>query len=395
MNRRYIPTLAFVVVLALGAVWLARHTYWKETEVPVFPSGEAAINPFYAAQRLARLLGAQAEWRQEFSLPPPGNGVIVMSGRRWNQFPSRDERLEHWVDAGGRLVVERSYLDKMAELERWTGVGRQQIESPPPPKSITCPRLLPTPKEPHCPALTVGDSSAGAYRSHYAVCGLITSSKLVTAHPLSWSLRDPDGHVQLGRVRIGRGSVTILNGSPFFNYALFLGDHALLLVAVTQLHRGDEIYFLSDEKGLSLLALMWNYGAPAIVLGLALVAAWLWRSGVRFGPLEAVPEAGRRSLAEQIRGTGRFTVRFGGGTALHAAAVRALGETAERYIPGYARLSAEERVATLVRLTRLNSEELSKALNHSGPRKAGDLHDTLALLESARRAIPKGLPDAN
>jgi hypothetical protein len=393
MNRRYIPTLAFVALLTIGAVWFARHTYWKVTEVAVLPSGEAAINPFYAALHLARLLGSQTEWRQELSLPPPGNGVIVMTGWKWNQFPSRDERLERWVEAGGRLVVARTYLDKMPELERWTGVSRREIKTRPPPKSTAV--SPPQPKQPQCPALTVGEGSVDAYRTHYAVCFLITSSELATQRPFSWSLRNADGHVESGRVSIGHGSVTILNGWPFFNYALFSADHALLFVAATQMRRGDEMYFISEEEQPSLLSLMWNYGAPAIVLGLALVAAWLWRSGVRFGPLEAVPEAGRRSLAEQIRGTGRFTARFGGGTALHTAAVRALGETAERYIPGYARLSAEERVATLVRLTRLNSEELSGALNHSGPRKPGDLNDTLALLESARRAIPKRSPDAN
>ena len=74
---------------------------------------------------------------------------------------------------------------------------------------------------------------------------------------------------------------------------------------------------------------MWRYGAPS---RLCSASRWsrlaLWRGGVRFGPLTAASETARRSLAEQIRGTGQFVLRHGGGEALHAAAVRALNEAA-------------------------------------------------------------------
>jgi hypothetical protein len=171
------------------------------------------------------------------------------------------------------------------------------------------------------------------------------------------------------------------------NTTLLSGEHALLFATVTQLRRGDEIYFLSDDRGAALLGLMWTYGAPVIVLALVLLALSLWRSGVRFGPLQAVPDGARRSLGEQIRGTGQFTMRFGAGRALHAAASRALRETAERHITHYARLSAEERIEALARATGANSGELAEALNFTGPRRPGELRRTIALLESARRAI--------
>ena len=53
-----------------------------------------------------------------------------------------------------------------------------------------------------------------------------------------------------------------------------------------------------------------------------------------------------------IRGTGQFTLRFGGGRALYAAQVRALQEAAERQIPAYSRLGGTERVAALAQLER-------------------------------------------
>ena len=84
----------------------------------------------------------------------------------------------------------------------------------------------------------------------------------------------------------------------------------------------------------SLLALIWIYGRPVVVLAFALVGLALWRGGVRFGPLAAPPPTGRRSLAEQIRGTGQFVIRHNGGEALHSAAVRALDEAAQRRVVG-------------------------------------------------------------
>src|SRR5262249_52299120 len=78
----------------------------------------------------------------------------------------------------------------------------------------------------------------------------------------------------------------------------------------------------------TLLSLMWSAGWPVIVLALILVLLALWRGAPRFGPLEAPPSTARRSLAEQIRGTGQFTLRVGGGRALQAAALPALADLA-------------------------------------------------------------------
>jgi len=134
------------------------------------------------------------------------------------------------------------------------------------------------------------------------------------------------------------------------------------------------------------LSLTWTYGAPVVLLSLLLLAISLWRYGVRFGPLAATPDPSRRSIAEQIRGTGQFMVRFGN-QALHAAMVRALQETAQRHIPGYARLAPEDRVHAIARLTGANAEALTEMINYRGPRRTGDLRNAIAVLEQTRRRI--------
>jgi hypothetical protein len=145
------------------------------------------------------------------------------------------------------------------------------------------------------------------------------------------------------------------------------------------------VHFLSDDEHPSLLALTWRYGAPVVAVGLTLVAALLWRGAVRFGPLAAPTITARRSLADQIRGTGRFALHHGGEHSLHAACVRALDEAAKRRVQSYAALTPDERLAALARLTGFDRQSLAAAVHHPGRRTAAELRRTLATLEAARR----------
>jgi hypothetical protein len=95
----------------------------------------------------------------------------------------------------------------------------------------------------------------------------------------------------------------------------------------------------------------------------------------------------RRSLAEQIRRTARFTLLHDGGEPLHAATVRALDDVARRRVSGWSGLDARGRVSALAGLTGVAPDAVDAALHDSRARSANDLHDTLALLETVRRAL--------
>jgi hypothetical protein len=188
------------------------------------------------------------------------------------------------------------------------------------------------------------------------------------------------------RVAIGRGSVTLINADPFRYSNLLDGDHGPLLVAAAQLRRNDEVHFLSEEDHPSLLALVWQHGAPVVTLTAALVALVLWRRAIRFGPRAAPHVLVRRSLAEQIRGTGQFALRHGGGRrSLHAACVRALDEAARRRINRYARLHADARAAAVASLIDVDAPTLASAIDAPEPHSPHDLRRTIAVLETARR----------
>ena len=380
MKRARIISLLVGVALVALVVWVASHTYWADTAVPTLPKGEALVNPNYAVQRFAEALGARTAWDRTLAVPP-ADSVIVLSAWHWSLSARRRETLEGWVASGGRLVVDGTLTGGEDEFERWSGITREY-----PPLDETERSAAPKPDD-GCRRFREerGGTPAGeSETTRYWICDFEGQSSLTSHTNPAWALRE-GSDIQVMRLPVGRGSVTVINATPFRYRNLFDGDHDWLFVAATQLHPGDDVHFLSEDDHPSLLALLWQHGGPVVVLALALISLVLWRGGVRFGPRAAGPRTARRSLAEQIRGTGQFALRYGGGESLHTASVRALDEAARRRVPGYAHLSARQRASALARLTGFDREALAAATRHSGLYRSHQLRSTIALLEAARR----------
>ena len=349
--------------------------------------GEAVNNPFYSAQHLAEALGARTQWRKTLGELPPSDAVMVLSNWNWSLIEQRRQQLERWVESGGRLVIDETFTRGDARFEQWSGLVRQQefgtcrapVETG---EADTDERAVQseavddeesddaetaetqgTVPPPACGELHVTIPAGDAQR--YAACTLDQHSRLRANTEPTWSLAQDD-RTQAMRVSVGRGSVTMINATPFGNRELIEADHGLLFAAATQMRPQTLIVFLSEEEYASLLELIWMYGAPALLLALLLLAAGLWRNGARFGPPAATPEQARRSLAEQIVGTGQFAVRVGDGKALHAAVVRALHDALRKRIPGYASMSAENRVAKIATLTAEDPAQLAGTVNYTG-----------------------------
>jgi hypothetical protein len=384
MKGRGVSILVALGVVALFA-WIGSNTSFKEVRTSVPLRGEAARNPFYAAIRLSEELGADAAWERVFTAPP-ADSVIMLSDWNWSLSRARRERIEQWVEAGGRLVVDGSLIGGIDEFESWSGVSdlEHEIEesdvvenaSRPERKSLAARQFVPD---------CVGLSENGTTRQ-IEVCGLDSMRSLTTSRKILWSLSDGET-IHALRTEVGRGSVTVINGAPFRYRDFLLGDHPRLFVTLTQLHHGDRLLFLTEQDQASLLSLVWRFGAPAVLLLSGGVLLALWRASPRFGPPTAPTEAVRRSLAEQIRGTGQFALRFGGGESLHAATTRALRDAAIRRFPSYDRMSSAERVTVLARASGVDAGDLGPALNYSGRRSSHELRQAIAVLETVRRHL--------
>jgi hypothetical protein len=386
------PVVAAVAAIAAVAAYVAFNTEWETVTVPAPLGDEAQNNPFYAAEKLARSLGARPEHRYDLRSLDESTDVLVLHNWHWQLLEERRELIEAWVEAGGHLVVDNTLDDADGIFQQWSGVNWIEPDSDAEDEEGIEER---SPRQQAwfeygdtCGVLSEVDSEGYVLENArtYSVCTIDKSAALDTDFTLEWGIADAE-YLQAVRVNIGDGSVTVLNLMPFGNRNFTNVDHGRLFVAATQLKRGTHIVFLSESAHPSLLNLIWMYGAPVVVLTLIALAATLWRISVRFGPLAPEPHRARRSLADQIRGTGRFAIRLGDGRALHVAAVRALEEAARRKIAHYDKLPQPNRIAAIVAATRLDADALANAINQTGPRRTADLVRTIALLENARRKL--------
>jgi hypothetical protein len=384
MRRPRAVHVVLVVFALLVGAWVVGNTEWGEVRVPTPLRGEAATNPFYAAQKLVETLGATSERREALG-PTPTDAVVVLSTWGWDIDSARRRELERWVEGGGRLVVDAALISGSDAFEEWSGIAREREEVDPVDEDVfRAPEIVE-----ECARLEqvggFGESNDGP-PSYYEVCHFDRQSWLEPEPPVLWGLID-DGFLRAARVRVGEGAVTVLNGVPFVYREIFAGEHGELLVAAADLTGGDHVVFMSEADVASLPELVWRHGAPVVGVVLLFITLALWRGAMRFGPLLAPVEQARRSLAEQVLGTGRFAVRVGGGEALLAAARRALNEAAARRIAGYERLTADARAESVAKLAEVDARELAAALALEQVPRPTELRATLALLEAARRQL--------
>lgn len=396
--------LALSVVLVI--VWIVSKTHFETVEVPARLKGDAVTNPFYGAIRFSKELGVEASWERVFSTPR-SDAVVLLSSWNWDLSRNRRERIENWVEGGGRLILDDSMIGDTDEFERWSGIGilepdldededesestfREGAEDKVEDEDETeaddvMPQWDPSSLEQYVPTDCMALAEDGGNRK-ISVCDVGSYRSLTTSRKILWALRDGE-KIHALRTAVGRGSVTVINASPFRYRGFLAGDHPKLFAAAAQLHHRDLVMFFTEEEHASLVSLMWRFGAPAVLLLLACVVLALWRSIPRFGPSVASTQLARRSLAEQIRGTGLFALRFGSGRALHAASARALRDVAIRRFPRYDHMSSEERMATLSRASGLSADDLGPAMNNIGVRSSHELRQAIAVLETARRRL--------
>jgi hypothetical protein len=373
-------SVVLVLFVLLVAAWIVVSTEWGEVEIPTRLRGDAASNPFYAAQKLVEKLGATSERRESLG-DTPSDAVVVLSTWSWDIDDARREQFERWVEAGGRLVVDAALINGGDKFEEWSGIVREREEPDPDADLFQAPEIV----EP-CRDVTERPPQRGLMILDFEVCNFDRTSWFETSERVLWSLEDEDVLLAV-RVAVGQGTVTALNGVPFVYRELFEGEHGELLAAATALRAGDHFVFMSEADVASLPQLVWRYGAPVVAVLLLWIALALWRGAMRFGPLVAPLESARRSLAEQVLGTGRFALRVGGGAALVAAARRALNEAATRRIVGYERLAAAAQAKAVAGIARVDARELAAALDSGQIARPMELRAKLALLEAARREL--------
>jgi len=445
--RTWLIWAAILLLLAGVFAWLATIFEITDVQSRTPPTGEAATNPLYAAQALARGLGADVALHTSLDpLPPPG-ATLVLTTNHWNLLPGRDDALRDWVRQGGHLVIPGRLLrdnDEDGPLIRWLPVrwpkakasttcaaepkasadARARPETPSqsdpddddddsaavdqnnsgnPPRQTdkqgksTCGQQGDTGQDGE-PALDLrrndacrflgetGDAAGPGFR----ICEtFVWGVEPKPDETVQWSASEAGRHPALLRVAAGKGSVTAIGIWDAMTWQHILrADHGQAWAATLRLRPGMQLWFVSEESRESLLAWLWRQGWAALLLGLLALAAALWRAAPRFGPRLALPRVERRSMAEQIIGTAHFLARSDA-QALHRAQLRALDEAAALRLPSWARLDLPTRARAIAALTNLRDSALASAMT-SGARSAANLEADLCYLETAVRRLRAG-----
>jgi hypothetical protein len=399
-----LSALVILAFLATGA-WLMANTEWRDDQVPTPAKGEALENPFYATQRLLRELGGTVVRRTNLDQMPPPRARLILDSFNWDMFPGRQQRMRAWVEQGGQLIIPGVMMGQKS-LKSWLPVAEKvnddddkragsssapadaQVCRAPPPPPIKIEGV-------NCRKVTEPDTVPARYpgQRDYVACGGFGWSAYVPAKGRGQSLWQVDGPrgAEMIRMSYGQGTVTVINSPlPLFgNRLALLGDNPLLAAAALQAGRGAVFWFVTEESRAGLLAWLWTRGGVAIALALLALALWLWRGAVRFGPVAAAASADRRSMADQVRGTGRFLLAHGG-AALHAAQLRALHEAAAPRLKRYAQLDPAGRVTAIAAAADLDRGALVRAMQVRPRAPPHVLTPDLELMELARRRLLSG-----
>ena len=426
--------------LALGALlivaFVAYNVRWEEVDVEDEAHGKAASDPYYALRHVLQGAGSTLEVRTSLEPLPPSGATLLLESDQWNIFPEREARLRAWVEAGGHLVLLSPHAYGGDDDLRWVPLtsvdGRRRAAANAPaasdaeddededddakarrPRAEDAKRKV-TPQQAErdrrrmeraarmmgvklpqrdCTLYTETDATTQpAYEPGRALRGCTPAGML---RPLdhvvpTWMLTSSTGTLAM-RVPVGRGDVTGV--TPWFavgNQSLLEGDHALIAAAVLQAVPGRPVWVVEEESREPLLGWLWHEARTPFLLALAAVALSLWRLMTRFGPREAVPPQARRSMGEQLRGTGQF-IAGTDARALHAATRKAFDDAARSRVEAWSERDDADRIAALAQSLApshsVDAAALLAALHVGSGATRPQILAATAVLEQARRAI--------
>jgi hypothetical protein len=426
--------LGAVVVVLLLTGWVVVHTRWIEVEVDDHAHGLAATDAYYSLRHILAGAGATLEKRTSLEPMPPADATLMLDSSLWSIFPERDARLKAWVEHGGHLVVLGRHARASKDL-RWVPLsfvtprhpaasaplsaaekpadtaasavdddadGDEEDEDAPatrkkPPEDAQKQRLarLFDPQHPWRDCTNLEETDATALPAFepgrvYRGCGVVGSLRTLDHVVPTWQLTGKTGTLAM-RVTRGQGSVTGVSPQLVLdNRGILAGDNALIAAAVLQAGPGRAVWIIGDEAREPLLGWMWHEARTPFLLALVAIALSLWRLMVRFGPREALPPRARRSMGEQVRGTGQF-IASADPRALHAATRQAFEDLARLRIEGWNELEDVGRVARLADAVAsthaLDQPALLASMNIGGAATPVQVLAAISVLEQARRAL--------
>jgi hypothetical protein len=381
MSNRAIILALVGVLLGLGGWWFSQNFGFAPQRVWVGYSGEARVNPLFAARLLLERLGFKVQQKADFrklgALPPAA--TVILAADRAELDPAGARALLSWVERdGGHLIIgverelPRDVLLQQINVEaHWKGSDEEE-DQPPAPGIDRIPMpdgtelradLLPS------PTLVDLDEDADAWR---------------------FSSR---GGTRILQFAWGEGDITVLSTlRPFSNREIGRLDHAELLAEITDATEPGELFLIRHLESPSLLAWLIQHAMATLVALAVFLLVWLWRVIPRFGPLAPSPAPDRKSLLEHIRAVGRFYLDQRELARLLALLRADCVELFSRRAPHAQGLDDAARLREAARMTGVRPRELAQAFSGRADTPA-DFSNAVRTLASFRRRLRQSLED--
>lgn len=400
-QRQFLLGAALTLLLGLLAIHLLGRLQPYQETIEHGPSPQARANPYLAAEHFLRQQGLAAQRHDGLEvlaeLPSAGQTLLLLADRR-HLTPRQAQRLLDWAAKGGHLlfIAERLWDEDQGEsgdllLDR---LGIQQYrseqldEAAPEAQTESAQAGAPAPAEktakqpyPHLTRLYLENEQAPAY------IGFDTDFHLYDSENRAHAWANSAEATHLLQLYHGDGLISVLSDPWIWrNDRIARHDNAWLLWYLTQ-DSAVTLLYRAERDGLGTLLLR---HFPQALLALALLLLlWLWRAGLRQGPLQLPANRARRQLAEHLRASADFLLRRGGQQSLLRALQQDIQRRARQRHPGFERLAVAEQWQTLGRLTRLSPSAISQAMRPL-PRqrlRAAEFTRQVAHLQTLRNAL--------
>ena len=169
----------------------------------------------------------------------------------------------------------------------------------------------------------------------------------------------------MAQAKVGEGIVTVMTDArPFRNRYIGDNDHASLLLALVEMSPYGGSVAIIRDAGLSLWAMLWRHGWPALIGLLVLTVVWLWKNMPRFGPMRRAEEpTHQRDYDHHLEALGDFQWRLDKGQAMLRPLRESVLERAMR-LGGQHHGDVFEWMALRAGITR---ERAERAMTHERP----------------------------
>jgi hypothetical protein len=386
----------------------------RSIEIPRGLRGEAARNPYLAAQRLLERMGTPVRSLADLSglaeLPPADGTLIVPTARR-TLSKARALELAGWVESGGHLIVVswqlfddksrapdfvldplgvRQYLNEAQDDSPQDDSPQDDERAPEEPAPLVTQASAPEDEdeepEPEIAQAEFPDREK-PLQVEFDPAFRIELDPLATAARI-FEIADANG-AHLVTLRKGRGLVTALTDDYFLTQPI-IGDwdHAELVYRIAHFEgRAGAVWIVWGDEYPGALTLLWRHAWMVVSSALLVLGLWIWSASRRFGPLAPDPSSERRELMEHVRAAGHFQWRRAAAPSLLAATRNALLERVRERHPSLAALGPAEQAERLAGLSGLPSERVLRALAFRTDTEAGRFAQNVATLEKIRRSL--------